>query len=211
MLIKDGQKIVFAGDSVTDCGRKRPIGEGLWEGVGNGYVRFIDSYLAAEYPAQTFRCVNMGCGGNTSTDLLDRWDTDITALNPDWVVLLIGINDVWRQFDSPAQTEDGVSPEVFRKNLNEMADKTQAKMIWMTPYFLEPNENDAMRKRTDEYGAIVKEEAQKRNIPCIDLQQEFSEILKYRHSSFIGWDRVHPGWTGGMIIARAFLKFIGAA
>lgn len=46
MLIQNGQKIVFAGDSVTDAGRKRPVGEGLWEGTGNGYVRLIDSYLA---------------------------------------------------------------------------------------------------------------------------------------------------------------------
>lgn len=208
MLIQNGQKIVFAGDSVTDAGRKRPVGEGLWEGVGNGYVRLIDSYLAVEYPQWTIRCVNMGCGGNTSTDLLNRWDTDIVALNPDWVVLCIGFNDVWRQFDSPAQTDEAVQPEAFRSNLNEMAKKTKANMIWMTPYYLEPNENDLMRKRMDEYGAIMKEEAKKRSIPCIDLQQAFAEILKYKHSSYIMWDRVHPGHVGSMVIAREFIRLI---
>lgn len=208
MIIKNGQKIVFAGDSVTDSGRKRPVGEGLEDGVGNGYVRLIDSYLATEYPEQIYRLVNMGVGGNTSTDLLNRWDEDIVALNPDWVVLLIGINDVWRQFNSPAQEDEAVIPEIFRKNLNSMADKTKAKMIWMTPYYLEPNKNDAMRKRMNEYGAIVKEEALKLNIPCIDLQEAFNKILKFRHSSYISWDRVHPSPVGNMVIAREFIKFV---
>lgn len=206
MLFKDGETIVFAGDSVTDAGRKRPVGEGLWEGVGSGYVRLIDSILVTEHPEITLRLVNMGVGGNTSTDLLNRWDTDITALKPDWVVLCIGFNDVWRQFDSPAQTDEAVFPEQFRKNIISMANKTKAKMIWMTPYYLEPNENDAMRKRMDEYGAIVKEEAAKRNILCIDLQQAFTKILKYRHSSYLSWDRVHPGHVGSIIIAREFLR-----
>ena len=206
MLFKNGETIVFAGDSVTDAGRKRPIGEGLWEGVGNGYVRIIDSYLATEYPEQIIRCVNMGNSGDTSSALLARWDTDVVSLNPDWVVLCIGFNDVWRQFDSPAQKEDAVLSERFRANLNAMADKTQSKMIWLTPYFIEPNKADAMRKRMDEYGLIVKEEAAKRNILCIDLQQAFDKFLTYRHSSYISWDRVHPSWVGNMIIAREFLK-----
>lgn len=207
MLFKDGEKIVFAGDSVTDAGRKRPVGEGLWEGVGNGYVRLIDSFLATEYPDKIFRIVNMGSSGNTSKDLLARWDTDITSLNLDWVVLCIGFNDVWRQFDSP-QTDEAVCIEDFRKNINAMADKTSARMIWMTPYYLEPNENDPMRHRMDEYGTIVKEEAAKRGIMCIDLQKAFEKILKYRHSSYISWDRVHPGHVGSMVIAREFIRNI---
>lgn len=208
MLFKNGDKIVFAGDSVTDAGRKRPVGEGLWEGVGNGYVRLIDSFLAVEYPEITLRIINMGTSGNTSADLLDRWDTDVTALNPDWVVLCIGFNDVWRQFDSPAQVDKAVSPECFRQNLNFMADKTKARMIWMTPYYLEPNESDLMRRRMDEYGAIVKEEAAKRGIPCIDLQKAFEKLLTYRHSSYVTWDRVHPGHIGSMVIAREFIRSI---
>lgn len=90
-----------------------------------------------------------------------------------------------------------------------MADKTTAKMIWMTPYYLEPNENDPMRKRMDEYGTICKEEAAKRGIPCVDLQASFAEILKNRYPAYITWDRVHPGWTGSLIIARALMKELG--
>lgn len=209
MLFEKGQKIVFAGDSVTDDGRKRPIGEGMWEGTGKGFVRLIETFLTVDYPELLLRVVNMGNSGDTSAALSARWDSDVAALNPDWVVLCIGFNDVWRQFDSPAQPDYAVSPEGYRDNLNAMADKTDAKMIWMTPYYLEPNKNDHMRKRMDRYGTIMKEEAQKRNILCIDLQKAFENILKYRYPAFITWDRVHPGWVGSMIIARAFLRNIG--
>lgn len=206
MKIGKREKIVFAGDSVTDDGRARPVGEGGGNALGYGFVSLVDTFLTVDHPEYFIRCINMGVGGNTSADLLARWDTDITALHPDLVVLCIGFNDVWRQFDSPNNPDCSVSPEHYRKNLNEMAAKTSAKMIWMTPYFLEPCTDDAMRARMDEYGAIMKEEAKKRNIPCIDLQQAFAEILKHRHSSCITWDRVHPGKYGSLIIARALLK-----
>ena len=156
MLLRKNETVVFIGDSVTDDGRARPVGERL-SGLGNGYVRLIDCFLEADYPEYNIRTVNMGISGNTTADLLARWDDDVTARKPTTVVLCIGFNDVWRQFDSPMQPEYAVTPEQYRANLNTFADKTSAKMIWMTPYYLEPNTDDAMRKRMDEYGAIGEE------------------------------------------------------
>ena len=39
MLFENGDRIVFAGDSVTDMGSVNPVGEGLFDSLGNGYVR----------------------------------------------------------------------------------------------------------------------------------------------------------------------------
>lgn len=50
MIFKKGQKIVFAGDSVTDDGRARPVGEGLWDALGNGYVKLIDTFFRSIIP-----------------------------------------------------------------------------------------------------------------------------------------------------------------
>lgn len=207
MIFKKNEKIIFVGDSVTDDGRVRPIGEG--DGLGNGFVKLIDTFLSVDYPEHNLRLVNMGISGNTSRDLLARWGTDVNALNPDWVVVLIGINDVWRQFDSPTFPELSVLPEEYRENLMSILKKTTAKMIFMTPYYLEPNVADPMRKRCDEYGAICKQVAKVNNIPLIDLQAAFDEILKHRYPAYITWDRVHPGRIGSMVIARAFLNKIG--
>lgn len=211
MLFKKNQKIVFAGDSVTDDDRMRPHGEGSCSSnaLGNGYVRMVNTALTVDHPELNLRIINTGISGDTSADLLKRWDSDITALAPDWVILCIGFNDVWRQFDYPEDPSASVLPEKYRSNLNAMAEKTNCNMIWMTPYYFEPNVDDAMRKRMDEYGAIMKEEAAKRNILCMDLQEAFTEILKHRYPAYISWDRVHPGWIGSFIIARAILKEIG--
>lgn len=212
MLFNNGDKIVFTGDSVTDSGRGHPVGEGLWDGVGNGYVRSIDTLLNVCYPEQLFHIVNTGTGGNTSRDLESRWQAEVLDLKPDWVVMCIGINDVWRQFDSPAVTNQHVYPDEYREILCRLAEKTKPLvkgLIMMTPYYMEPNREDSMRKRTGEYAAIMKETAARYNVPCIDLQKEFDDYLQYRHSSYIMWDRVHPGWIGSLIIARAFLREVG--
>ena len=210
LCFENGDRIVFTGDSVTDAGRGRPVGEGLWEGVGNGYVRSIDTFLNVCYPENLYHISNTGTSGNTSRDLLARWDTDVLALQPDWVSVCIGFNDVWGQFDSPALPY--VTVEEFEANLREMIARTKDKvkgMIFLTPYYMEPNPEDSMRKKMDEYGAVVKKVTAEAELPCIDLQKEFCDYLQYRHSSYLMWDRVHPGWIGSLIIARAFLREVG--
>lgn len=37
--------------------------------------------------------INKGIGGNTSTNLLDRFDSDVTSQNPDFVWVIAGVND----------------------------------------------------------------------------------------------------------------------
>ena len=53
----------------------------------------------------------------------------------------------------------------------------------MTPYYMEPNGEDWMRKRMDTYGAICSELAEKYGCRFIDLQAVFNDYFQYRHSS----------------------------
>jgi lysophospholipase L1-like esterase len=105
LQLASGSKLVMIGDSITDCGRSRPVGEGLFDAIGKGYVAYVDALLGAAYPERQIRVVNMGCSGNTVRDLAARWQTDVLDLQPDWLSIMIGINDVWRQFDIPRQPE----------------------------------------------------------------------------------------------------------
>ena len=45
MKIADGESMLFTGDSITDCGRARPVGEG--GGPGNCYVSLVAALLCA--------------------------------------------------------------------------------------------------------------------------------------------------------------------
>lgn len=105
MLFEDYDRIVFAGDSVTDMDSAQPVGEGLFDNVGRSYVRIVENMLSAYYPEVRVRVTNAGVSGNTSRDLLARFERDVVALDPDWVSICIGINDVWRQFDTPAMLD----------------------------------------------------------------------------------------------------------
>jgi phospholipase/lecithinase/hemolysin len=42
----------------------------------------------------------------------------------------------------------------------------------------------------------------------VDTQAAFDNVLTEMHPMGLAWDRVHPGITGHMILARAFLKAI---
>ncbi len=212
MIIGDNSKLVMIGDSITDCDRARPIGEGLFGAYGNGYVNLVNALLGAVYPEKRIRVVNMGISGNTVRDLKNRWKTDVLDLKPDWLSIMIGINDVWRQFDSPLQKEKHVYLDEYESTLEELAAQTLPELkglVLMTPYIIEPNRNDAMRATMDKYGAVVKKLAEKYNAVFVDVQAAFDEALKYYHPAALAWDRIHPNTAGHMIIARAFLKAVG--
>ena len=212
MIFEKNDKIVFIGDSISDYDRARPIGEGLNDAWGHSYVADVGALLGSAYPELHLRVVNMGIGGNQVRHLDARWQTDVLDLNPDWVSVLIGINDVWRQFDTPVMTENHVSPEEYRETYARLIDRTLPRvkgMILMTPFYIEPNPADAMRARMDEYGAIVKELAKARGLISVDLQAGWDSLLKHMHSTAIAWDRVHPNQVGCMHIARQFLSAVG--
>lgn len=211
MKIDANSKLIMIGDSITDAGRVRPVGEGLFEALGHGYVSFVAGLLGAVCPEKRIRAVNMGTSGNTIRDIKARWQEDVVALDPDWVSLMIGINDVWRQFDSPLQSELHVSLDEYEATLDELIGSTMPRLegfVLMTPYVIEPNRKDAMRETMDRYGEAVRRAAQKHGAVIVDTQAAFDEVLQNVHPMSLAWDRVHPNVTGHMIITRAFLNAI---
>ena len=60
MIFKHMDRIVFAGDSVTDMESAQPVGEGLFENVGKSYVRIVENMLSAFYPEFVTRMYTSG-------------------------------------------------------------------------------------------------------------------------------------------------------
>lgn len=210
MIFENMDRIIFTGDSVTDMGSAQPVGEARFDDLGHSYVRIIENMLAAWYPEIRLRVTNSGISGNNSRNLLARFQRDVVDLKPDWVSICIGINDVWRQFDSPAILDGQVSLEEYEDNLEKMILSVQGRVkgiFLLTPYYMEPNKADWMRCRMDEYGAVCASLAKKHGCILVDLQSAFDRYFQYRHSSYIAWDRVHPNQIGATIIAKEFLKY----
>lgn len=213
MLFEKNDTVLFIGDSISDYERAKPVGEGLFNAWGRSYVADVGSLLNCMYPELALRVVNMGIGGNQVRHLDARWETDVMERKPHWVSVLIGINDVWRQFDSPYMPETHVLPDEFEKTYEKLIQRTLPHvkgMILMTPYFMEPNRADPMRARMDEYGAIVNKLAEKYNCTFVDLQAAWDALFQHMHPCNIAWDRIHPNQVGCMYIAKQFLKAVGA-
>lgn len=205
MKLVNGQAILFTGDSITDCGRT-----GIRAGLGEGYVAFVDSLLAACYPQDHIGVLNTGISGNRVIDLESRWQQDVLDLRPDWLSVMIGINDVWRQFDD-ALDHDQVTIERYETTYRRLL--TQARpelkgLVLMTPYFLESNVADPMREQMDAYGRVVERLSVEFNAVLVDVQAAFDKYLLHRPTQSLCGDRVHPNKTGHMIIARAFLTAV---
>jgi len=214
VIIQPDSKLVMIGDSITDCNRARPVGEGLFDALGRGYVSLVDGLLTSRYPAHRIRVVNMGISGNTVRDLKVRWQTDVLKLKPDWLSICIGINDVWRHFDSSLQQESQVALDEYRQTLDELLRVTRPELkglILMTPYMIEPNRTEPMRNMMDQYGAVVKELAEKYQAQLVDTQSAFDSVLSDLHPMALAWDRIHPNHVGHTVLARAFLQTLGYA
>lgn len=211
MKIQPNTKLLMLGDSITDCGRVRPIAEASRDALGTGYVSLINACLTATSPQARIRIVNMGVSGNTVRDLAARWSSDVVGLNPDWLSILIGINDVWRQFDTRLQIEEHISLDEYARTLETLIRTTRPQLkglVLMTPYFIEPNRADPMRAKMDEYAAVVRKLAERYQAILVDTQAAFDSVLAELHPMALAGDRVHPNLTGHMILARAFLKAV---
>ncbi len=207
--IGKGEKLLMIGDSVTDAGRTRPVSEGLFNPHGAGYPNIVYGMITSVYTDLMIRVVNMGNSGDTVRNLKERWQTDVIDLKPDWVSIMIGVNDVWRQFDVQSMPELHVLPDEYRKTLSELVGRTRplVKGIFlMTPVYWETNLKDAMGARVREYGAICREIAEAQGIFFVDAQSYADRMLAgCAHSSFVAWDRVHPNIPGHHCIAHALL------
>ncbi len=211
MKIQKNSKFLLVGDSVTDAGRSRPVGEGLFNPHGTGYPNVVHGLLTSVYPDYNIRVVNMGVSGNTSRDLRNRWQCDVIDLKPDWVSVMIGLNDVWRQFDSPLVKESHVYPEEYKEALEEIITGTKPNvkgMVLMPPVFWELNKDDPMAAMTMQYGSICRELAAEHDIIFADAQAYADRMLQHCHPAYVTWDRVHPNIPGHNVLAHALLDAI---
>ena len=137
------KRVLFQGDSITDCGRDR---EDTWN-LGQGYPKFFAhlweeerKHAASEQP--TLLYLNRGISGDRTKNLLERFDTDVADLEPDVLVLMIGINNAWRAVDA----NDPTAPETFEAELETFLQQTKAlasqpAIIILEPFLLETADN----------------------------------------------------------------------
>ncbi|TCO30383.1 lysophospholipase L1-like esterase [Kribbella steppae] len=187
---------MFAGDSVTDCGRRTDP-----EALGNGYVRNLYDDLGARRP----RIVNAGISGNRAVDLVSRWSTDVLAHEPSLVSVLIGINDTWRRYDE----DDPTTAESFEASYRALLDPLTCPVVLVEPFLLPVKDGqeawredldpklDVVRKLAVEYGAIL--------VPAdVELNRQASSL----GAAALAGDGVHPTAAGHRAIADLWRQVV---
>jgi lysophospholipase L1-like esterase len=205
-LLKDGQTVVFAGDSITDCGRRAAEAP-----FGAGYVRHAIELITARYPTLKLKYFNEGIGGNTVVDLQNRWEDDVLRHQPDWITVKIGINDLHRGWAPPPAV--AVTPEIFEAAYRDILTRGKAngaKLLLIDPFYIsqDRNENSARKRVLDylpEYISVVDKMAAEFDALQVKTQDLFQEQLKYRPADYFCPEPVHPYASGHHVIALGLL------
>lgn len=192
--------IVFAGDSVTDCGRRDDP-----EGLGDGYVR----RLAGSSLMAGTAVINRGIAGDRSRDLLARWEADVLSAQPSVVSIMIGINDTWRRYDA----DDPTSVEAYETNLRRMLDSARnggIATVLMEPFAVPTgNVKPTWRADLNPKLGIVHSLAAEYEAVLVPLDSCFLEEIRFGLASAqeLAPDGVHPGPFGHERIASLWLEY----
>ncbi len=206
------KRILFQGDSITDCGRNRQD----FYCTGCGYPHLVKASLGMDCPDE-YEFINRGISGNRIVDLYARIKADFINLTPDYASIYIGVNDAWHEIND----KNGVDTEKFEKIYTMLIDEIQAacpatKLMIIAPYVLEgtatcnteeiPDRLERFKTDVAEKAVIAKKIAQKYGLPLIELQPAFDEACKKAPAAYWTADGVHPTVCGHEIIKRLWLE-----
>ncbi|MBN2329407.1 MAG: SGNH/GDSL hydrolase family protein [Candidatus Omnitrophica bacterium] len=204
-LLKDGDTIVFLGDSITQLGK-----------APEGYVTLFKMFC--DVSGYEVNVINAGISGHKSNDMLARLDKDVLSHHPDVVSISCGVNDVWHAFkkDNPS----GVPLPEYKKNMTEIVDRclqSGAKVLLLTatPIFedLNSEENQKLAAYNEFLRQLAKEKIDAgKNIILCDLNQTFQDWYKQkmRQDNLLTTDGVHMNPRGNRLMAAHIIQSLGA-
>jgi acyl-CoA thioesterase-1 len=197
---------LFIGDSVTDCGRRDDADRQL----GSGYVRRLDEAFHAAGTAVS--TINRGISGNRVSDLQNRWNDDCLILAPDLVSVLIGVNDMWRRYDSDDPTSAETFEAGYRDILTRLADSRAVTLVLMEPFLLPVrDEQRSWREDLDAKIAVVHRLANDFGATLVRTDEHLTAKSEELGAAAIAADGVHPTPLGHELLAKLWLDTVTAA
>ena len=218
LLVKEGDKIAFMGDSITAAGARK-----------NGYLTLVISALNNEGLKVTR--ITAGVSGNKSSNMLARVDKDVISKKPQWMTLSCGVNDVWHfKLRLGKRTFQGVSLEEYKKNIRTIIDRAQAaniKVMILTSTMIGEDPERELNKTLQPYNDFLRELAKEKKCPLADLSNDMYKKLaempdvqgKARMFGESGYKRniknklttdgCHMNQLGNIMMAKGVLRAFG--
>lgn len=205
--LRNGDTLLFIGDSITDCGRRGAGGP-----LGEGYVRWFDVLLTLREPQKRVKIINKGIGGDRVTGLRNRWSDDVLRHRPNWLSIKIGINDLHSFLGDPNNVNT-VTPSVFEQTYDEILRRTRqalpgCRILLIDPFYIsiEKSPNTWRRKVLDAlpaYIGTVRKMSLKYGARRVETHRMFQRLLTHRDADTFCPEPVHPNQVGHLAIAEA--------
>lgn len=204
---KQESTVLFYGDSITDAGRDR---EDPYH-MGEGYAKKAAKIYKALYPSSEIRFFNRGVGGDRLENLLERYEKEVVSLKPDFVSVLIGINDTWRRYDKGLVVTTEDFERQYRDLLGRLhSDFPEARILLIEPFFLPSDKTkEVFWEDLTPKIEVVRRLAVELADFYLPAGQLFEEGMKEGYSpKQLSEDGVHPTNIGHALLAVRWLQTI---
>ena len=204
--LKDGDRVVFYGDSITDQ---------------RLYTTFAESYVITRFPTLNVAFTHSGWGGDRvggggGGPIDTRLTRDVYPYKPTVVTIMLGMNDGgYRPFDQKTFDTFTSGYEHILDSLKQNAPNARVTLIQPSPYddttrapMFEGGYNAVLLRFSD----YLKSLANIRHLDLADLNTPVTAMLgkaaatDKEQSAKILPDRVHPASAGHLVMAAALLK-----
>jgi len=199
--------ILLQGDSITDAGRDRQNDmKPCW-----GYAAMVAAEVICDYPDQ-YQVINRGISGDRIVDLYARIKRDFINLKPDYLSILVGVNDAWHEFgDNPNGVDNEKFFRIYCMLIEELKEALpQLKIYIMEPFTLcapgtdvywEQGYDHEVRLRAQSARAV----AEKYGLPFIPLQDKLDELCKNFPADYWLGDGMHPTAAGHELLKKELM------
>src|SRR5438093_494713 len=204
--LKDGDRVVFYGDSITDQ---------------RLYTTFTETYVVTRFPKLDVSFVHSGWGGDRVTGgaggpIDVRLRRDVVAYKPTALTIMLGMNDgSYRAFDEKIFDTYARGYQHIIDSVKEALPGIRITVIQPSPFddvTQPPRFEGGYNAVLVRYSQFVKELAEREKLSAADLNSpvvvalEKAKATDAELAKKIIPDRVHPGPGGHLLMAAELLK-----
>lgn len=201
--LKDGETVVFLGDSITQAGAGP-----------TGYVSLFRDAISKARPNSAINVIGAGISGNRVPDLEARLEKDVLSKKPNVVVIYIGINDVWHTKNGRGTPADKY--EAGLRSLIKRCTDAGARVVLSTPSVIgeKHDGSNELDKLLGEFCDISRRVAEETGTTLLDLNGAFNKYLKEynvanQDKNVLTTDGVHLNDAGNRFVATRMLEAVG--
>jgi lysophospholipase L1-like esterase len=204
--LKDGDRVVFYGDSITDQ---------------RLYTTFTESYVLTRFPQMKVSFIHSGWGGDRVSGgaggpIDVRLQRDLITFKPTVLTIMLGMNDGrYRAYDPDIFQQYSSGYESIVQTVKSALPAVRITTIQPSPYddvTRAPMFAGGYNAVLVRYSQFLSELASHENLTLADLNSPVVKALKQAKSinptlaQKLLPDRVHPGPAGHLLMAEALLR-----